>query len=356
MNRTITINIPALPLPTTTAAVLGGALTDWTAIGVSKTEAQDLEHPLQLAKSLDAANIPFRWRCSSKLCTDLSPTKNEHDAPFYVWPEQPKILALIPHWRCERWLRRCLSSLQQQTYSLCHTVVIDDASAQPPLEIVKTFPQVTLLVSPQRVGPYRLIQSVIDATDYDAYLFQDADDWSSEDRLATVLQTARQYGAELVGCQEIRVLESGAGDSALQAVGYPLDVNQALSKAPGHALLHPTSLVTRHLVQRLEGFATGLKFGGDTEFLLRAHWVARVVNSPRYCYFRRKRPDSLTTATATGLDSAARQRLTQTMKERAIANHQAAACDRPLKLKPLKVSPPIALNHICGPSLRRKQA
>jgi Glycosyl transferase family 2 len=215
------------------------------------------------------------------------------------------------------------------------------------LSIVQDFPNVTLLTTPQQVGPYRLIQSAIDATDYDAYLFQDADDWSTVDRLEILLKTARHHGAELVGSQEIRILEP---ELIAQAISYPLDVNRALKQSPGHPLLHPTSLVTRDLVQRLGGFATGLKFGGDTEFLLRAHWVARIVNTSRYCYFRRKRPDSLTTAIGTGLDSPARQALLQTLRQRAIG-HYATPPDI-ADLQPLQTADPIVLTHICGPSLR----
>jgi hypothetical protein len=323
-------------------------LSDWDITGIDKENfCQDSRHVLLLADALEAANASIRWQSAS--VTNDPHYAWTHLPPAYNWPTEPTVLALIPHWRCEPWLRRCLVSLLQQTHALTHIVVIDDASESPPLEIVQDFSQVTLLTALERVGPYRLIQSVIDVTDYCTYLFQDADDWSSCDRLQTLLNTARKSGAELVGSQEIRVLEA---TQQLQAVGYPLAVNQALAHALGHALLHPTSLVTRSLVQRLGGFATGLTFGGDTEFLLRAHWAARIVNSPRYCYFRRKRSHSLTTDAHTGLDSPARKALTELIKQRATAIAQAAANHQPLDLSPLKVAPAIALTHRWGPPLQ----
>ena len=66
--------------------------------------------------------------------------------------------------------------------------MIDDASDEPPLEIVARLPHVTLLHADRNVGPYRLVQQVIEETDYDAYLFQDADDWSAPDRLEQLLR------------------------------------------------------------------------------------------------------------------------------------------------------------------------
>ncbi|MGB0562872.1 MAG: glycosyltransferase family 2 protein [Spirulinaceae cyanobacterium] len=400
---TLTLHLPALAIPTKTAQVLAENLTDWT-IDPKFPGEPSPAHLLQIADRLETKHR-LCWRTQAKKSPEEKPSPSLGEGwvrarghryslptPFgckmsqrragrpspydgsglsgrgsapepYSWPDSPRILALIPHWCCEPWLGRAIASLLAQSHPLTQIAVIDDASPEPPLEIVKACPEVTLLQAAERVGPYRLIQSVIDRTDYDAYLFQDADDWSSYDRLATLLQTARNHGAELVGSQEIRVLEDSAlehfalehsasdNPAQLQAVGYPLEVNLALSQAPGHALLHPTSLVTRSLVQRLGGFATGLRFGGDTEFLLRAHWQARIVNSPGFCYFRRKRPDSLTTDPVTGLDSPARQALTQQMKQRAIAHAEAFAQGQPLDLRPMQTEGAIALKHCWGPEL-----
>ena len=360
MNSVFAIKVlpPILPLPENTASVLCEEITDWK-LHINKTEmpAGSCAHPLQVAARLEAANRPVYWQSSSVISNRAKVTVQRaaargNDPKAYQWPAHPTVLALVPHWKCEPWLSRCLASLTHQTHPLTHIVVIDDASDQPPLEVVQQFTNVTLLVASEHVGPYRLIQSVIDKTHYDAYLFQDADDWSSCDRLETLLKTARASGAELVGSQEIRVLDS---PSQLQAVGYPLDVNQALAHSPGHALLHPTSLVTHSLVARSGGFATGLTFGGDTEFLLRVHWLARVVNSDRYCYFRRKRPHSLTTDPETGLDSPARQSLLRAIKQRATDNYQAANGQKsldPVDLRPSQVAPTVELLHQWGPSLQ----
>ena len=78
------------------------------------------------------------------------------------------VLALIPHFQCEEWLDDCLASLAAQTRPLDGIVVIDDASDEPPIEIVRAIPQVTLLHAERNVGPYRLVQQVIEETDYDA--------------------------------------------------------------------------------------------------------------------------------------------------------------------------------------------
>jgi glycosyltransferase involved in cell wall biosynthesis len=258
------------------------------------------------------------------------------------------VLAVVPHYRCERWLPDCLDSLLRQTRPPEGIVVVDDGSGEPPVELVAQFPQVTLLASAENVGPYRLIQQVIDESGYDAYLFQDADDWSTEDRLETLLDEAERSGAEYVGCQGFRILTDEH-----EAVPYffPLDPNATLAMHPAaNPVHHPASIVSRDLVKRIGGFATGLRFSGDSEFLRRAAHVARIVNSPRYCYYYRMRANSLTSDSETGIGSPARQQVWDTLIERAIENARRVAEGQPPMLEPIAVAPPIALRHLSGPA------
>lgn len=347
--------VPTVTLPELTARELSLEAIAWIAsTTLALASLPQLGKPenwtiLAVARALETSRIPFRWQAARASQACLTPTDSELRRSPRSLTVNSTVLAVIPHYGCEAWLHRCINSLLAQTRSPDGIVVIDDGSENPPVDLVKEFPGVTLLRSSLNVGPYRLIQQIIEQTHYEAYLFQDADDWSSCDRLEKLLQAAIVFDAELVGTQEFRVYEE---QSRLVPVCYPLDVNCALQDKPGHPLLHPTSLVTRDLVMRLGGFATGLRFGGDTEFLLRAALIARVVNLPEYCYYRRKRAGSLTTAPATGLESPARTDLTSKLKNRALANSAAKKAGHPIDLHPLCTAKPIELLHLVGPHLR----
>lgn len=262
----------------------------------------------------------------------------------------PTVCAVVPHFECEAWLGQALESLLSQTRPPDAVVVVDDGSAEPPVDVVQGFPGVTLLAAADNGGPYRLVQAVVDATSFNAYLFQDADDWSAPDRLEVLLDAAASTGAELVGSHEVRVLVD-QGD--LVPVRYPLDVNAALvAKPTAFPLLHPTSMVFRDLVVRVGGFATGMRFSGDAEFLRRAGHAARVVNADHFGYFRRKRAGSLTTAADTALQSPQRRQVQAVLAERARANAEAAARGEAPDLRPWKVAPPPVLRCLAGPDLR----
>lgn len=262
------------------------------------------------------------------------------------------VLALVPHFGCEDWLGDALESLLRQTTPLDAIAVIDDASPDDGelLSIAERFPQVTFLASDRNVGPYALVQQVIDSTWYDAYLFQDADDWSAPDRLEKLLAAAGATGAELIGSWELRVL-CDAGE--VMPVPYPVDASAVLARDPAaFPLLHPTSLVSGELVDRVGGYSTGMRFSGDAEFLWRAAHAARIANVPAYCYYRRKRAESLTTAADTGLQSAARLDLHRTLRERAHSRRRASVEGRPVDLTPHATAvETVRLRWISGPQI-----
>lgn len=259
------------------------------------------------------------------------------------------IAALVPHYNCNKWLSDCLLSLLEQSNPPDAVIVIDDASDTSPAPIVERLSQVTLLSSAENVGPYRLIQQVIDDTGYDAYLLNDADDWSSAERLEILLATAEETGAQLLGSQEVRIL-CEEGEASL--CSYPIDVNSALLDKPiAHALLHGTSIFSRELVTRVGGFSTGLKFSADSEFLWRAAHLVRVINVPDYCYFRRKWHGALTVSAETGLGSPARAAIQGRLRERALRNASAVLQGIQPDLRPMNLAPPVKLTHVCGPRL-----
>jgi glycosyltransferase involved in cell wall biosynthesis len=264
------------------------------------------------------------------------------------------VLALIPHFKCEQWLDDCLASLRAQTRPLDGIVVIDDASNDPPIEIVERHPGVTLLHAAENVGPYRLIQQVMEDTDYDAYMFQDADDWSAPERLEKLLEGAESTGAELIGSQEVRVF---CDEPEAVPIAWPLDGNAPFEERPtAFSCLHPTSLVSRDLVMAVGGFASGLRFGGDAEFLRRVHWIATVANVSHHGYYRRIRQNSLTTAPATAIGTPVRKQLMEETFARANANAELVAAGKAPDLSPLRTAPPVELRHIAGPALHSTDA
>ena len=279
----------------------------------------------------------------------MSPARQVHDRIELRLGRHSSVLALVCHYRREPWLAQCIESLVRQTRPPDNIVVIDDASPQPPVDIVRRFPNVTLLVANENVGMYRLAQQVIAQTDYDAYMFQDSDDWSAPDRLAAQLSAAEILGAEMVGCQEHRIFE---GVPPGPCTEYALDCNLGICiNTEMYPILFSTSVVSRGLIRRVGGLATGLRCSGDTEFIRRAVFVSRIINIPQPYYYRRIHPDAVTMHPDTGLKSPLRTSIHSWIKDRWDANCLRFMRGEELDLKPLAIETQIALDHAVGPEL-----
>jgi hypothetical protein len=266
----------------------------------------------------------------------------------HLTPEA-KILGVIPYYEAEEYLEAAIDSLVRQSRPLQGIVVIDDCSSTQPTRTLEKFPGVTLLRAEENSGPYRLIQEVIANTGYDAFLFQDADDWAANNRLEVLLDLATRTGNELIGSQGHRLI---VDEGEVVLYQHPLNPELTFQTTPkSKPVHHPTSLVTRDLIMRSGGFANALPFSGDTEFLRRAATIGPIANTAEFIYVYRTRSDSLTGSEETGVHTAVRRELWAIQHPRAqwIAERVNAGLG-PI-LAPMAVTSPPTLAHLSGPAL-----
>jgi hypothetical protein len=256
---------------------------------------------LSLFDLVHRANYRVNW-WSSSASIDSCLVPNESNEKW-ITPSS-SVLAVISHYKCEEWLGQSLHSMVSQTRKPDRIVVIDDASGNPPHDIVAQFPEVTLLSSPENIRSEQILHHIIARTNFDSYLIQDADDWSAENRLELLLNEAYRTGAELIGTQEF---DFPAINRSLLLRAFPLDVNVAMSNKLGYYLSHGSCLIARSMAMRIGGFDARFKLSADYDFFCRACLVARVVNVREFAHYRRLRSASLTHAAATGMRSKARQ-------------------------------------------------
>jgi hypothetical protein len=298
-----------------------------------------------LVRALESSRRRVSW-CSVRLADDAAADDEVlHEPPI---SRASRVLAIIPYHEHDDWLFTALTTITGQTRAPDAIVVVDDASPASPRDVVALFPQVTLLRAQSHAGQFALIQQIISTTDFDAYLHQDADDFSAADRLERLLIHGERTGASLVGTQAIQLhWDSGACSLFCfpQRVARPMRLGD-------YSLLHPTSIVAKRLVDAVGGFSAGLPFGGDTEFQHRARFArATMHNIPFASYFKIVHPRALTIAPETGFHSPARHAFEQVLGSRFAAMFDAVAAGAAPNLTPLRRATPIPLQRVCGPSL-----
>jgi GT2 family glycosyltransferase len=131
-----------------------------------------------------------------------------------------KVTVIIVNWNGELFIERCLSSLMVQTVSPYQIILVDNASADRSLEIVKKFPTVNVLSLKENTGFARgnniSIESVSDDSEWIALLNPDA--FVDPFWLETLLLAVKAYpefdvfGSKLINAVDSTLLD-GTGDA-----------------------------------------------------------------------------------------------------------------------------------------------
>jgi glycosyltransferase involved in cell wall biosynthesis len=126
-----------------------------------------------------------------------------------------KILVIIPIYNREKYLKKAIDSVLNQTHKSFELVLVDDASTDKSLEICKqyeNFDNVTLLSNSKNMGCYytrnRALYHFKDC-EWDFFTIHDSDDYSVPHRLETIIKPFSDTNLLGMKTTYIRVNESG---------------------------------------------------------------------------------------------------------------------------------------------------
>jgi GT2 family glycosyltransferase len=138
------------------------------------------------------------------------------DLPTEIYP---KVTVVIVNWNGEKFLEHCLLALQEQTVAPNEIILVDNASTDTSLEIVKRFPSVRLLAQDENLGFARGNNLAIraSATESEWIVLLNPDAYVEPRWLEALLSAACDYpdfdvfGSKLVNATDPTLLD-GAGD------------------------------------------------------------------------------------------------------------------------------------------------
>jgi glycosyltransferase involved in cell wall biosynthesis len=234
------------------------------------------------------------------------------------------VTASVPYFGALPYVRRAVESLLQQTHRNLTVVVVCDGDPNPP------WPELSHIRDPRLVrfslqgsrGPYFAHQVVLGASSTPYFLVQDADDWSSPERVAILLSKLIADGSDLAfsAWQQYREDSSGAlkkdsirwrrrnpaaapfkGSAAQEPFLFdPVLTGEFINRASHHGVFRKQAL------ERIGGYYGGFRMNYDTLLTNLLLIVGKVsfVDAPLYHYLHRC--DSLSHSRATGARSAER--------------------------------------------------
>ncbi len=211
----------------------------------------------------------------------------------------PKVTVLIPVYNAEPYLKECIESILNGTFTDFELLLIDDCSTDSSVEIIRsvTDPRIRLVVNSRNMGIARNRNKGFDLSRGGYIAFVDNDDISTPDRLEK--QTAFMDAHPEVGfcgswIQEIyadgRPIENGL-------IEYPASDAEIRERLFRECPIWNPSLMIRQSVITRNNLYHDADFtlGEDFELFVRASRVTQMANIPEVLYLYRRHDHQATT-------------------------------------------------------------
>ena len=125
-----------------------------------------------------------------------------------------KLSIVVPVYKAENTLRKCLDSLQDQSFEDFEVILVNDGSPDGSQRIIEEYaalaPERFRFLVTENGGQGRARNMAIDIARGEWLGFVDSDDWVSPDMFAHMLSAAESEGADLVVCDQLRCMPDGS--------------------------------------------------------------------------------------------------------------------------------------------------
>ncbi|MGN0987344.1 MAG: glycosyltransferase family 2 protein, partial [Otoolea sp.] len=113
----------------------------------------------------------------------------------------PFVSLIIPIYNAEKYLRRCLNSAMEQTFSDLEIILVDDGSTDQSLSICREYQQKDprfRIIEKENTGVSDSRNQAIAAARGNYLQFMDSDDWLTPDATEILVDTAKKLDCDLV--------------------------------------------------------------------------------------------------------------------------------------------------------------
>ena len=192
--------------------------------------------------------------------------------------KKSKIQIIIPVYNAEKYLRRCLESVKNQTFGDWQAIVVDDASADDSKNIIEeyTFLDERFIYIRQETnkGASASRNVALEMVNAEYVAFLDADDYWERDMLESMLEKAEKHSCDIVQCRFIydftcgkKVLPKGAFNKDAELSGDLLK-NVYIKMMTGINMNHVCMKLIRTSIIKGLRFDTTLKTAEDLKFCI----------------------------------------------------------------------------------------
>lgn len=118
---------------------------------------------------------------------------------------KPKVQVIIPVYNSEKYLKRCLDSLVSQTYPHWEAIIVDDASCDNSVEIIREYQakdsRIVLFFMEKNQGVSKVRNFALEKLSEKYVAFLDSDDFWEKEMLEVMVNKAEEVDAQVVQCR-----------------------------------------------------------------------------------------------------------------------------------------------------------
>lgn len=218
--------------------------------------------------------------------------------------KEPKVTVVVPVYKAEPYIEKCVRSLFRQTMMDMEYVFVDDASPDRSVQMIENLLEWEFQERKSQVRIIRLSQNggVANARNVgvseaigEFVIHADSDDWVDEEMYASLYDQAKETGADIVGCDFVR--EFPDGSTTLFKQNYADTKEECFSRLLTGSIFPSLcfSIVRRSLyADHHITFPKNLNMGEDLAVNVCLYTYARNISYlPRPYYHYRMNPESL---------------------------------------------------------------
>ncbi len=217
-------------------------------------------------------------------------------------PLNPLVSVIMPCYNVEKYVAKAISSILLQTYTNFELWIIDDASTDKTLEVINSFsdPRIKVVIFSENTSKIGAVNEVLKKVNGNFICFQDADDWSSIQRIekqVMVFLNDPQLGICLTNYHfankkdESYSIASTNEELKDEFLKFGLKENKDLAPS-----MCATMMITRNVLKQTYGY--DIYFAGKIAEDI--HWIYRIlkiykgISITEALYFINQRENSLT--------------------------------------------------------------
>lgn len=213
--------------------------------------------------------------------------------------KEPLISVIIPVYRVERFLSRCIDSVIEQTYKNLEIILVDDGSPDRCGDICDEYvckDQRIKVIHKENGGVSSARNAGLDIAKGAYVTFIDSDDYWDKHYMDEMLRLLRKHDADIVRCDNISVFEDGRVDNCeprFEEVCFKAEDERNYSH-PYYRLACHMLLISRKLITDEIRFDTALAVGEDSVFVTQLLLNSRkgIVYTPQKLYYFVQHDDS----------------------------------------------------------------